>query len=317
VAHVGFVGLGAMGGRIAKRLLDAGHRLTGYNRTAAKAQWLAGAGLRLAPTPRAVAEAADVTFTMVTDTGALEAVTGGPQGILAGLGSGKVYVDMSTVSPEFSRALAARVRERGAAMLDAPVSGSLVTLEEGRLSIMVGGDRGVVERVRPILLAIGPVVTYVGPNGQAALMKIATNLNLGAQVLAFCEAVLLAEKGGIDRKTAVHVLLNSAIASPMLKYRGPFVLEMPGEAWFDCRMMQKDLQLACEVGRALGVPLPTTALANEWLTAARAMGFAEQDFAAMFDVLAGMAGLRDARPRAPRRPAAAETSRDGEDGDGA
>ena len=295
MAHLGFVGLGAMGSRIAKRLLDAGHRVTGYNRTAAKAQWLVDAGLRLAPSPRAVAEAAEVTFSMVTDTAALRAITEGPQGILAGLGPGKIYVDMSTVNPEVCRALAGRVRERGAEMLDAPVSGSLVTLEEGRLSIMVGGDPEVVNRVRPILLAIGPVVTRVGGNGQAALMKVATNLNLGAQMLAFSEAVLLAEKGGIDRATAVHVLLNSAIASPMLKYRGPFVLEMPGEAWFDCTMMQKDLGLAAEMGRTLEVPLPTTAVANEWLTAARAMGLADQDFAAMFDVLAHLAGI-EARP---------------------
>lgn len=303
MAHLGFVGLGAMGGRIAKRLLDAGHRVTGYNRTAAKAQWLADAGLRLAPSPRAVAEAAEVTFSMVTDTAALRAVTDGPDGILAGLGPAKVYVDMSTVSPEVSRELAARVRERGAAMLDAPVSGSLVTLEEGRLSIMVGGEPEVAERIRPMLLAIGPVVTRVGGNGQAALMKVATNLNLGAQMLAFCEAVLLAEKGGIDRATAVRVLLNSAIASPMLKYRGPFVLEMPDEAWFDCTMMQKDLRLAKETGRVLAVPLPTTAIADEWLSAARAMGFAAQDFAAMFDVLARMAGVE------------ARTNGEGGDGD--
>jgi 3-hydroxyisobutyrate dehydrogenase-like beta-hydroxyacid dehydrogenase len=305
IADVGFVGLGAMGGRIAKRLLDAGHRLAGYNRTAAKAQWLADAGLRLLPSPRAVAEAADVTFSMVTDTAALCAVTGGPDGVLAGLGPGKVYIDMSTVSPQASRALAERVRGRGAAMLDAPVSGSLVTLEQGRLSIMVGGDPDVLVRVRPILLAIGPVVTHVGPNGQAALMKVATNLNLAAQMLAFAEAVLLAEKGGIERATAVHVLLNSAIASPMLKYRGPFVLEMPEEAWFDCAMMQKDLVLAEEMGRALQVPLPATAVANEWLTAARGLGLERQDFAAVFDVLARLAGI-EARPKAPR-----EEDRDG------
>jgi 3-hydroxyisobutyrate dehydrogenase-like beta-hydroxyacid dehydrogenase len=305
MAHVGFVGLGAMGGRIAKRLIDAGHRVTGYNRTASKAAWLVDAGLRLAPSPRAAAEAADVTFSMVSDTTALHAITDGPDGVLAGLGPGKVYVDMSTVSPQASRALAGRVRDRGAAMLDAPVSGSLVTLEEGRLSIMVGGDAEVLVGVRPILLAIGPVVTHVGANGQAALMKVATNLNLGAQMLAFSEAVLLAEKGGIDRATAVHVLLNSAIASPMLKYRGPFVLAMPEEAWFDCAMMQKDLVLAADMGRALAVPLPATAVANEWLTAARGMGLERQDFAAMFDVLARLAGI-DARPKAPRE----------EDGDG-
>lgn len=295
MARVGFVGLGVMGSRITRRLLDARHQVTGYNRTASKAQDLVKAGMRLAPTPRAVAEASDVVFSMVADTEALRAVVDGPDGILAGLGKGKIYVDMSTVSPTASRAMAARVREKGAAMLDAPVSGSSVTVEAGRLSIMVGGDREVFERVRPILLDIGPTVTHVGPNGLAAVMKIATNLNLTAQVLAFSEAVLLAEKGGIDRKTAVEVLVNSAIASPMIKYRGPFVLEMPGEPLFTVNMMQKDLLLALELGRQHGVPLPTTAVTNEFLTAARGMKLDHYDFAVIFDVLASMAGVRQAK----------------------
>jgi 3-hydroxyisobutyrate dehydrogenase-like beta-hydroxyacid dehydrogenase len=245
-----------------------------------------------ADTPRQAAQAADVVFTMVTDTAALQAVTSGPDGLIAGLGGGKVYVDMSTVSPASSRALAAAVAARGAAMLDAPVSGSVSTLEEGRLSIMVGGDRQTFERVKPILLAIGPTVTYIGGNGSAVLMKIATNLNLATQILAFSEGVLLAEKGGIPRELAVHVLLNSVIASPMLKYRGPFVLQMPKEAWFDVTLMQKDLGLALDLGRELTVPLPTTATANQWLTAARAMGLGAQDFAAVWEVLARLTGPR-------------------------
>ncbi len=296
MARVGFVGLGVMGSRIAKRLLDARHQVIGYNRTASKADWLVKVGTRLAPSPRAAAEASDVVFSMVSTTEALRAVVEGPDGILAGLRKGKIYVDMSTVSPSASRTLAGRVREKGAWMLDAPVSGSSVTVEMGQLSIMVGGDREAFEQVRPILLDIGPKVTHVGANGQAALMKIATNLNLTAQILAFSEAVLIAEKGGIDRNTAVEVLLNSVIASPMLKYRGPFVLEMPDEAMFTVNMMQKDLLLALELGRELDVPLPTTAVTNEFLTAARGMGLDRHDFAAIFDVLAGMAGVR--RPKA-------------------
>lgn len=287
---VGFVGLGVMGSRMVKRLLDAGRPVVGYNRTRSKAQWLLDLGMEWAESPRAVAEAADVVFTMVTDTRALQAVTEGPDGILAGLGPGKVYVDMSTVSPAASRALAEKVRERGAQMLDAPVSGSVVTLEEGRLSIMVGGDRDAFERVRPILQDIGPVVTHVGGNGQAVLMKVATNLSLAVQMLAFSEGLLLAEKGGIPRETAVHVLLNSVIASPMLKYRGPFVLRMPEEAWFDVDMMQKDLLLALEMGRELDVPLPTTATTNEYLTAARGLGLARYDFAVLFEVLSRLSG---------------------------
>ncbi|MDR7482037.1 MAG: NAD(P)-dependent oxidoreductase [Armatimonadota bacterium] len=290
MTQLGFVGLGVMGGRMVRRLLDAGYPVTGYNRTRAKAQWLLDRGMRWAESPRAVAEAVDVIFTMVADTDALRAVTRGPDGILAGLGAGKVYVDMSTVSPAESRALAAQVAERGARMLDAPVSGSVTTLEEGRLSIMVGGDREVFERVRPVLQAIGPTVHHVGTNGLAVTMKIATNLSLAVQMLAFSESVLLAEKSGIPRATAVEVLLASVAASPMLVYRGPLVLAMPEEAWFDCRMMQKDLLLALELGRQAGVPLPTTAVTNEVLSAARAMGFGHEDFAAVFKVLAEMAG---------------------------
>ncbi|MGH2404307.1 MAG: NAD(P)-dependent oxidoreductase [bacterium] len=290
MAQLGFVGLGVMGSRMVRRLLDAGHTVTGYNRTRARAQWLLDLGMRWGETPRAVAEAADVTFSMLTDTAALHAVTRGPDGVLAGLGPGKIYVDMSTVSPAASRALAAEVEERGARMLDAPVSGSVSTLEQGKLSIMVGGDQDAFERVLPILREIGPKVTHVGPNGLAVSMKIATNLSLAVQMLAFSEGVLLAEKSGIARATAVEVLLNSVIASPMVTYRGPFVLKMPGEAWFDVNMMQKDMQLALEMGKTLKVPLPTTAVTNEMLTAARAMGLDKHDFAVVFQVLAQMAG---------------------------
>jgi 3-hydroxyisobutyrate dehydrogenase-like beta-hydroxyacid dehydrogenase len=293
MAAVGFVGLGVMGGRIARRLLRAGHTVTGYNRTRAKAEWLLAEGLRPADSPRAAVEASDITFSMVTGTAALRAVTEGPDGVLAGLGPGKVYVDMSTVSPSVSRELAGKVAERGAAMLDAPVSGSVVTLEEGRLSIMVGGDREVVDRVLPVLRDIGPTVTHVGPGGRAVLMKIATNLSLAVQMVAFSEGVLLAEKAGIPRETAVEVLLQSVIASPMVRYRGPFVLKQPEEAWFDVDMMQKDLLLALEAGRALDVALPTTAVSNQLLTAARAMGLRERDFATVFTVLARMSGLEE------------------------
>lgn len=280
-----------MGGRIAKRLLDAGHAVTGYNRTKPKAQWLLDAGMRWGETPAAVTVASDVTFSMVTDTAALRAITDGADGLLAGLGPGKIYVDMSTVSPAVSGELAARVAAKGAQMLDAPVSGSVSTLEQGKLSIMVGGDRGTFEQVKPILQDIGPKVTYVGRNGQAVLMKIATNLSLTVQMLAFSEGLLLAEKSGIPRATAVEVLLGSVIASPMLIYRGPFVLTMPEEAWFDVNMMQKDMLLALEMGRKLDVPLPTTAVANEMLTAARAIGLEKKDFAAVYEVMAQMSGV--------------------------
>jgi 3-hydroxyisobutyrate dehydrogenase-like beta-hydroxyacid dehydrogenase len=229
---------------------------------------------------------------MVTDTAALEAIAYGPEGLLGGLSPGKIYVDMSTVSPAASRELAKQIAGRGAQMLDAPVSGSVLTLEEGKLSIMVGGEREAFERVMPILQDIGPKVTHVGGNGLAVSMKIATNLSLAVQMLAFSEGVLLAEKSGISRETAVEVLLNSVIASPMVKYRGPFVLNQPEEAWFAVNMMQKDMELALELGRQLDVPLPTTATTNEFLTAARGMGLAQLDFAVLFNVLANLAGVQ-------------------------
>jgi 3-hydroxyisobutyrate dehydrogenase-like beta-hydroxyacid dehydrogenase len=293
VADVGFVGLGVMGGGVAKRLLDAGHTVTGWNRTKEKAQWLIDAGMRWAQTPRAVAERSDVVFTMVTNTAAVQVVTQGPDGILAGLRSDSVYVDMSTASPANTRQLAEQVSERGAHMLDVPVSGSVITLEEGKLTVMVGGEPEVFERVKPILEDIGPKVFHVGPSGAAVTMKIATNLSLAVQMLAFSEGVLLAEKSGIPRETAVEVLLASVIASPMVTYRGPFVLEQPEDAWFDVNMMQKDMNLALELGRELDVPLPTTAITNEFLTAARGMGLEDKDFAIVFDVLAQMSGLRE------------------------
>jgi len=292
MAAVGFVGLGAMGGRMAKRLLDAGHRVVGYNRTAEKARALVAAGLVLEKSPRAVAEGVDAVLSMVTDDKALRAIALGPDGVIAGLRPGAVWAEMSTVSPEVTRELGAAITARGAALIDAPVSGSPITLEAGQLSFMVGGDPAALEKVRPCLLAIGPTITHVGELGLAVTMKIATNLGLAVQMLAFSEAVVLAEKAGIARERAVEVLLKSVIASPMVKYRGPFVLGMPAEALFDVNMAQKDLGLALSMGRALGVPLPSVALVDELLSAARGLDLADYDFAVVFDVIARMSGLR-------------------------
>ena len=296
MATLGFVGLGAMGSRVAKRLLDAGHTVTGYNRTRSKAQWLVDQGMCWAGSPRAVAEASDITFSMVTNTDALDAVVSGPDGIIAAMKPGKIYVDMSTVSPAKSRSVAQQVAARGGHMLDAPVSGSVVTLEEGKLSMMAGGDRDTFEQVQPVLLDIAQKVRYVGANGQAVLMKIAVNLNLQVQMMAFCEGLLLAEKGGIPRDVALDTLLDSVIASPSLKYRTPFILKEPEEVWFDCNMMQKDMLLALDLGRSFDVPLPTVAVSNEYLTAARAMGLDKHDFYIVYQVLARMAGLSPREP---------------------
>ena len=300
MANLGFVGLGVMGSLMAQRLLEKGHSLTGYNRTRSKAQPLIEKGMKFAETPRGVAEAADVIFSSVANSAALTSIAEGPNGILAGLSRGKLFVDMSTVGVATSRAIAAKVREKGADMLDSPVSGSVATLKVGRMSLIVAGKRESFDRIKPLLEDFsdqpaaggqGPKVTYVGENGLALVMKIATNSNLAVQMLAFSEAVLLAEKSGIPRKTAVDVLTHSAIASPMVQYRGPFVLKLPETAWFDVNMMQKDMLLALELGRQVDVPLPTAAAANEMLTSARAIGLVHEDFAVMFDALAKMSGV--------------------------
>jgi 3-hydroxyisobutyrate dehydrogenase-like beta-hydroxyacid dehydrogenase len=292
MANLGFIGLGVMGSELVNRLLSKGHSVVGYNRTRSKAEWLVKKGMKWGDSPRAVAEAADVIFSMVTNSAALAAITEGPEGILAGLTPGKIFADISTVSPAFSREVAAKVRAKGCDMVDCPVSGSVITLQQGNLSVMVGGRPETFERIKPILLDIGPKVTYVGDNGLALVMKIAANLSLAVQMLAFSEGVLLAEKSGIKREVAVDVLINSAVASPMIKYRGPFVLQLPPEAWFNVNMMQKDMLLALELGRQVDVPMPTSAISNEFLTAARAMGLVEQDFAVVFDVLAHMSGVK-------------------------
>jgi len=288
---IAFVGLGAMGSAMAQRLLAAGHHVTGYNRTRAKAEALASRGLVVADSARAAVKGAEVVLSMVTDSDALRDVALRDDGILAGLGRGAIWAEMSTVSPAVTRMLGERVQEKGATLLDAPVSGSTVTIAQGQLSFIVGGDPAALERVRPVLLAIGPTITHVGALGLAVTMKIAVNLSIGVQMLAFSESVLLAEKSGIPREKAVEALLKGVTASPMLKYRGPFVLDMPEEALFSVMLMQKDMRLALEQGRGVGVPLPSTGLVHELLTGARGLGLAEKDFAALFDVLAKLSGL--------------------------
>jgi len=291
VSAVGIIGLGDMGTGMAERLLAAGHEVYGWNRTRAKALRLAAKGLRPLDSPREVAQAAELVITMVTDNAALQAVCDGPGGILAGLCEGKVFAEMSTTAPALVRALAQRVAETGASLLDAPVSGSILTLRDGKLLIMVGGDRAAFEQAEPILLAIGPKVRLVGGVGQAKALKIGINLSLAVQMLAFSEGVLLAERMGVDRRVAFETFLSSVIASPMLQYRAPFALDPPDYPWFPCGMMQKDMDLALQLGRELGVPLPTTAATQEALTTTRALGYGDEDFAVVFHGLARMSGM--------------------------
>ena len=287
---VGVVGLGEMGSGFAGRLLAAKHGVVGWNRTRAKAEPLLARGMLWADSPREVAAQSDLVLTMVSHGSALDAVTAGPDGILAGI-RGKVLVEMSTISSAHVRELAEKTSAAGGTLLDAPVLGSQVTLAEGKLVIMVGGDPAVLERARPALESIGPKVVRVGEVGQGKVMKLALNLSLATQVLALSEGLLLAVRSGIPRDAALDVLLSGASASPMLQYRAPLIKAQPAKAWFDCAMMQKDVNLALALGRELGVPLPTTETANTWLTAARGQGLAHRDFSILYYVLARAAGI--------------------------
>jgi 3-hydroxyisobutyrate dehydrogenase-like beta-hydroxyacid dehydrogenase len=290
--RVGWLGLGSMGGLVVERLVNAGRQVTGWNRTVQKGEALVAKGMRWGDSPREVAQGSDVLFSMLTDAAAVEAVAGGPDGLIAGLRPGAVYADLSTISPDASRALAERVAEAGATMLDAPVSGSPATLAQGQLAIMIGGDEDAFERIKPVLLDIGPKVTRIGGNGLALQTKIAINLALVVQVTAFCEGVALAEQGGVEREAAVEAMLQSVVSSPVLNYRGPFILEgrMPEKALADVTLQQKDMLLALELGRKLGSPLPLTAAANEMLNACRGLGIGHHDFVVVHRVYRELAG---------------------------
>ena len=290
--NIGFIGLGAMGVGIVPRLMAAGHTVTGFNRSKDKAEPLIKAGMRFAATPREAAAASEIVFSVVTDAAAVRAVALDADGIIAGLKPGGIYVDMSTISPESSRAISAEFAQKGFAMLDAPISGSPVTLAQGNASLMVGGDKAAFERVEPVLRAIGPKVTYIGASGLAVQMKIAVNLLLMVEVIAFGEAIALAEKGGVAREIAVDAVLKSVAASPVLGYRGPFILEgkMPAVPLADVTLQQKDMLLALELGRKLGSPVPLAAAANEMMNACRGLGIDHRDFVTAHEVYRRLGG---------------------------
>jgi 3-hydroxyisobutyrate dehydrogenase-like beta-hydroxyacid dehydrogenase len=282
---IGFVGLGSMGAPLAGRLLP-GNVVYGTNRTRAKAGALVERGLVWRDTPREVAAAADVLFSMVTDDAALAAIGSGPDGILAGLRPGTVYVEMSTVSPQASGALAERVRAAGATMLDAPVSGSVPAATDGTLAIMVGGPEAAFKVAEPLLRRLGGRVDHVGGNGQGLVLKLAINISLAVQMLAFSEGMLLAQRGGIDPALAARAMAGSAIGSPMLRARLPLVLDLPERAWFDMRLMHKDIRLALQAAGRTNLSLPTATAADRELSLAEELGYEHRDIAGLYQVLA-------------------------------
>jgi len=290
---VGFIGLGAMGAGMVPRLMAAGHTVTGWNRTREKAESLIEQGMGWANSPREVASQSEIVFSIVTDSAAVRNVALGPDGVIAGLHKDGIYLDMSTIAPDASRSIAAEFDAVGLTMLDAPISGSPVTLVQGKASIMVGGNQGAFERALPVLLDIGAKATYIGENGLAVQMKLAINLVLMVEVIAFGEGIALAEKGGVERKIAVEALLNSVAASPVLGYRGPFILEgnMPEVPLADVNLQQKDMLLVLELGRKLGSPVPLAAAANEMMNACRGLGIDHRDFVTAHEVYLRLGGI--------------------------
>jgi len=291
--RIGFIGLGDMGQAIVPRLLAAGHTVTGWNRTKEKAVPLFQLGMRWADSPREAARESEIVFSIVIDSAAVQSVALGKDGIIAGLRKDAVYLDMSTINPEVSRAVAAEFAKAGLTMMDAPISGTTLTLGQGKASLMVGGDQAAFQRVQPVLLAIGPKVTYIGAQGLAVQLKVALNMTLVIEVIGFCEGVALAEKGGVPREVAVDAMLKSVVASPVLNYRAPLILEghISDATYGNVNLQQKDMLLALELGRKMGVPVPLGAAANEMLNACRGLGLAQHDFVTVYEVYRRLGGM--------------------------
>jgi 3-hydroxyisobutyrate dehydrogenase-like beta-hydroxyacid dehydrogenase len=291
--NIGFVGLGDMGQGIVPRLIAAGHSVTGWNRTKGKAASLFQLGMRWADTPRELARQSEVVFSIVTDSAAVKSVALGENGIIYGLGKDAVYLDMSTIAPDSSRAIAAEFAKAGLTMMDAPISGTTFTLSQGKASLMVAGDKAAFERVQPVLLAVGPKVTYIGAQGLAVQLKVALNMTLVIEVIGFCEGIALAEKGGVPREVAVDAFLKSVVASPVIGYRAPLILEghIDDATYGNVNLQQKDMLLALELGRKMGVPVPLGAAANELLNACRGLGLEHHDFVTVYEVYRRLAGM--------------------------
>jgi 3-hydroxyisobutyrate dehydrogenase-like beta-hydroxyacid dehydrogenase len=290
---IGFVGLGDMGQAIVPRLLAAGHSVTGWNRTKVKAAPMLKLGMEWADTPREAARESGIVLSIVTDSAAARSVTLGENGIISGLRRDAIYLDMSTIAPDTSRAIAAEFAKNGLTMMDAPISGTTLTLGQGKASLMVGGDKAAFERVQPVLLAIGPKVTYIGAQGLAVQLKVALNMTLVIEVIGFCEGIALAEKGGVPREIAVDAFLKSVVASPVLNYRAPLILEghISDATYGNVNLQQKDMLLALELGRQLGVPVPLGAAANEMLNACRGLGLDDHDFVTVYEVYRRLGGM--------------------------
>jgi 3-hydroxyisobutyrate dehydrogenase len=289
--QVGFIGLGIMGRGMAANLLRAGFPLTVWNRTRERAEPLATAGAAVAASPAELAAASDIVITCVSDTPDVEKVILGPQGVIHGIRPGSLVIDMSTISPEATRTIAAALAERGVDMLDAPISGGSEGAAQGTLSIMVGGQATALQRAMPVLQAMGKRITHVGPHGAGQTVKLVNQVLVVGNCLAMCEALLLAEAGGVDLERTLEAVSGGAAGSWMLSQRGPQILARDWRPGFTIALQQKDLRLVLEAADQQGVPLPGTALIFQLYRTLEAKGLSGDGNHALVKALEALAGF--------------------------
>ena len=289
--RVGFIGLGIMGGPMAGNILKAGFPVTVWNRTAARAEPLAQAGAQVAASPREVAAQSDIIITMVTASEDVRQVTLGEDGVVHGARAGAVVVDMSTISPQVTREIAEALRAHGIAMLDAPVSGGDVGARNATLSIMVGGDAAVVERVRPVFEAMGKKITHIGPNGAGQTCKLVNQILVVGNNMAMAEALTFATRAGVDVGRVLEAVSGGAAGSWQLSNLGPRILKRDFAPGFSIRNQQKDLRLALEAADQVGLPLMGTSLIHNLFRVLEAEGLADEGTQALVKALEKLTGV--------------------------
>jgi 3-hydroxyisobutyrate dehydrogenase len=288
--RIGFIGLGIMGRPMALNLHQAGFEVIAWNRTAAKVEVVVAEGLLRGDSPGHVAAQADITITMVRDSPDVEAVVLGPGGVIEGARAGSVVIDMSTISPEVTRAIAARLREQGVHMLDAPVSGGDVGAQQGTLSIMVGGEPDAFERCRPVFEAMGKTITHCGPNGTGQTVKLCNQIVCGLNILAMSEALCFAAKAGVDLRVMHQAISAGAAGSWMLTNLAPKVLDRDFAPGFTVDLQQKDLKLALDSAREIDAVLPGTGLVHQLFRALQAQGEGSDGTQALAKALERLSG---------------------------
>jgi len=292
---LGFIGLGIMGGAMAANLLKAGFDLTVWNRTPSRITPLVQAGAAVGDSPADVAARSSIVITCVSDTSDVQEVILGPQGVAKGARPGALVIDCSTISPQATRAIAARLNEGGVHLLDAPVSGGSEGAAKGTLSIMVGGDAAQMERARPVLQAMGKTITHVGPQGAGQMVKLVNQVLVVVTMQAVAEALLLAQAGGLDLEQTLAAVSGGAAGSWMLSNRGPQVIHRDWRPGFTIDLQQKDLRLVLETADQLGIPVPATALVFQFYRTLQQQGLGGDGNHALAKALEHLAGMEIGR----------------------